>query len=67
MAKNPIKKPNALEVPIASLEEILLLIRYGTNNVAAPIPRSAEIPEKIKLIILAFRLPGRDDSFFVLL
>ncbi len=44
------KKPNTLDVPIASLGGILFLMKKGTNKVAPPIPTMPETTEKIKLI-----------------
>ena len=49
-ALNPMKKPNTLDVPIASLGGMLFLIKKGTNKVAPPIPTMPEIIEKTKLI-----------------
>ena len=49
-ALSPMKKPNTLDVPMASLGEVLFLIKNGTNKVAPPIPTMPEIIEKTKLI-----------------
>ena len=45
-APNPMKKPNTLDVPIASFGGMLFLIKKGTNKVAPPIPTMPEIIEK---------------------
>ena len=49
-ALSPMKKPNTLDVPMASLGAMLFLIKKGTNKVAPPIPTMPEIIEKTKLI-----------------
>ena len=45
---SPIKKPSALDVPIANFAGMLCSVKYGTNKVAPPIPTNPEIMEKIK-------------------
>ena len=53
-ALNPMKKPNTLDVPIASLGGMLFLTKKGTNRVAPPIPTMPEIIEKTKLIPVSY-------------
>ena len=63
----PIKKPKALDVPIASLEGTSLFIRYGVNKVPPPIPRIPEISAKKNPIILAFMKLGNEGRLVDLL
>ena len=60
-AARPIKKPKALEVPIANLPGILFLIKYGTNKVAPPIPTKLEMIAKKNPTVLEKKLLGIDD------
>ena len=53
------KKPNTLDVPIASLGGILFLMKKGTNKVAPPIPTMPETTEKIKLITFEKNMIGQ--------
>ena len=65
-ALNPMKKPNTLDVPIASLGGMLFLTKKGTNKVAPPIPTMPEIIEKTKLITFESNRLGK-VLFFKLL
>ena len=62
-APNPINKPNTLDVPMANLEGIFFLIKYGTNKVAPPIPTKPETIEKQKPIKFEINLLGITDLF----
>ena len=58
---SPIKKPSALDVPIANFAGMLCLVKYGTNKVAPPIPTNPEIIEKMKATMLEIKLFGIVD------
>ena len=64
-APNPIKKPKALDVPIAIFEGICFLIKQGKNKVAPPIPINPEIMEKQKPIKLVVNFDGKIDVFIL--
>ena len=65
-APSPIKKPSALDVPIANLAGMLCSIKNGTNKVAPPIPTKPEIIEKIKPIKLEKILFVMDKLLLIL-